>query len=413
VVIATVALSPTTSAPTIAGPGEDIAWTPLRLAHSAPTHDATADTTQRQAADAAAKITQPLGVATPDADMVTLPPPVGPEFNLQDHQAKEVIATDIQPSPTYASDRSVLMTGINEACGGGLAACQQIYRSTDGGSTWTYVPATGARGGYVVLPGAGYPSGRYYLVDVAGVQRTLDNGRTFATILPLARGYPLAAPKASGLDLIVSSSSTLWAIRPDGVAHVLSAFPGYDVAGSPLMLSTATGYAILQAVRSTTAMTAGESTKVLRCTPTCGTPVDLHTYASTARLVPSPNIAADHTIVVYGAGGGVAVSHDDGQSFAPARDPGAVELAAVAGPVGLRLVATVGGEGLMQYSDDQGMTWQAVRMRVPHLGQALSLRVLRPGRLIASMMRLDDGGHFVFVCSADAATWSLCAPDAG
>jgi DNA-directed RNA polymerase specialized sigma24 family protein len=414
VVIATVALTPATSAPAIPGPGVDVPQVPLRLAYSSPPRDAGGESTQKQVPNAVAKLSPSLAVATPGADMATLPPPVGPKLDLQDHQATDVATWDVQPSPTYSSDHSVLMTGTNEACGGGVAACQQLYRSKDGGSTWDFVPSTGPHGYYVVvLPEAGYAAGRYYVFDLTGVQRTLDDGRTFTSILPLAMGYPLAAPKASGFDLIVGSASTLWAIRPNGAVEVLSVFPGYEAAGTPVMLPTATGYEILQPVSSNMATAVSQSLKLLRCTPTCGAPVDLYTYTSQASLAPSPNIAVDHTIVGYGRAGGVAVSHDDGQTFVPARDPGAVELADVAGPAVSRLAAVVSGIGVLEYSDDQGMTWQAAHIRVPHLTQARNLRVLRPGRLIASMMRLDDPAHYVFVCSGDAATWSLCTPDAG
>jgi RNA polymerase sigma-70 factor (ECF subfamily) len=413
-VIATVALSPVTVAPATAAPGgDDVISLPQRVAHLTPPRDSSGDAAQRRVSEAMAKAKQPLAVAGAGADMVTLPPPAGPDWqsNLQDHDAGHVLTSDIQPSPTYSSDHTVVMMGVGQNCH--FNPCAQIYRSSDGGSSWKYVDSIGAHGDYVVLPRSGFTAGRYYLVDLTGVQRTVDGGRSFTTILPGAGGYPLAAPAGTGFDLIVSSESALWGIRPDGTAQVLSLFPGYEAAGTPLMLPTATGFEVLQPVYSSTAIGPARTAKLLRCAPTCGAPIDLRVSATYVTLAPSPQVGVDHIIVVNSGGGGLAVSHDGGQTFTRAHDPVALELLAVPGPAGLRLVASVGIEGALEFSDDEGMTWHAASLRVAHLGHARDVRVLRPGRLIASMGRLDDYGHYLFVCSQDAVTWSLCSPEGG
>jgi photosystem II stability/assembly factor-like uncharacterized protein len=329
---------------------------------------------------------------------------------VQQQDYRQVSPTDIEPSPTYASDHTVLMIGPNHQCG--MQVCAQIYRSSDGGATWSFLTEQAVTGVQLLLPTGSFDSGHFYAAGPSGVEATRDNGLTFTAVLPNTSGTAMVPPASSGLDTVYSGYNALWGIPRQGPAALLSAFDGGDNAsGTPLLLNTTTGYVVLQPVSPPTSMP-GTPTYLERCSPQCGPDTPLPLRETHPRFVASPSVATDHTVYEMG-GSQLGVSHDDGLTFTVVSTPSVVDMIAVPGPTGRRLVAAIGDAEVLGYSDDDGTTWHMAAGPDAALTNAQTLTQLRPGRLIASMMRSDDWGWHYFVCSRDGATWTACSPDSG
>jgi Sigma-70 region 2 len=343
---------------------------------------------------------------------ITLPPPAGPTWMTslpgQDYHQVQTLA--IQPSPDYATDHTVMMIGPNHNCAD-VQLCSVIYRSTDGGATWSFTTAEEATGQQLALPAGSFGAGTWWVTGKSGADRTDDGGASFSRVLPAASGFPMLPRHPGPLALIFSSAGELWGIRPDNSSVLLSVYaPGHLAESVPYLLDTPGGDVILQAV--VPAVDDGHPQPLLeRCTPGCGPAIPLPMTGPVAGIFASPHVATDHTLYINGLNV-LAVSHDDGQSFTVQHTPGLAEAIAVPGPSGRR-VAAVMNSGALAYSDDDGASWH--QAAIPHstLFNPHTITEIRPGRLIASMQRADDPGWYWFVCSADGSAWSLCTPDRG
>lgn len=387
------------SAPSAEVPGAGDA---LR-AHMVSGHDA--------GGDALSNVGGALGAAVPggEASGITLPPPSGPTWmtSLPSDDYHQVQTLDIEPSPNYASDHTVMMIGPTHTCG--IQVCSVIYRSTDGGATWTFVSDKEATGQHFGLPPS-FDAGDYYVAGRTGVDKTADGGRSFASVLPGYDGFPLVPRHPGPLALFFSSEGALWGIRPDNSSVLLSTYqPGYLTNSLPYLLATPGGDVVLQPVIPAES-TGAPQPSLERCSPTC-TAIPLPMAWAVTRIFASPRVADDHTLYIAGVNT-LAVSHDDGQTFTVRSTPGIAEAIAVPGPSGRRIAAVLNG-GALAYSDDDGTSWQQATIPPSALSDPHTITELRPGRLIASMQRADDPGWYWFVCSTDGSAWSLCSPDRG
>ncbi len=317
---------------------------------------------------------------------------------------------DIEPSPNYSQDHTVLMLGESGTCN--PPYCTQLYRSADGGATWTYVGAPGLAGLVLVLPPASFAQGTFYAWNALGLEMTTNGGATFVNAMPSVGGYPAAAPAWSNLGVLVSNDE-LWQVSNGQTPKPLSLFNGGESAiGAPLTVPDGHGGArILQPVSDSIA----KQTMVLSCTRTCSTATELPFYSTRTAVIASPNEATDHTVYAVGYGSWIVVSHDDGQTFGPRFPLVATQLIAVPHNGGRRLVALVqeGTNWAMRTSDDDGMTWQEVTLD-PNLNavdNAMRISSLSSGRMIASLQRRDRPDRFAFACSIDGGYWTSCAPD--
>jgi RNA polymerase sigma-70 factor (ECF subfamily) len=324
-----------------------------------------------------------------------------------------ILTADVEPSPGYSSDHTVLMMGTPGNC---APPCTHLYRSTDGGTTWSYVNfADVAFGSRIIIPGGSTHAERFYTESIVGsLQMTSDGGQSFVPIVPAKAGSVSAAPVSTGLDAVVSNSA-LWTLTGGFRPFLVSAFaPGDSIVGTALVLpGAAGGYEVLQPVNPAN-VDEVPATAIVHCSPTCGTRTPLPFGTNNVILVPSPNLASDHTIYAVGSGLKIAISRDDGRSFTLVGRTRAIEMVAVPGPSGRRLVAVLDGgpNGSLAYSDDDGVSWQSARLSNRSWTAPHTLAVLRPGRLIVSMTRpIPALNRYDFACSADGSAWAACAPD--
>jgi RNA polymerase sigma-70 factor, ECF subfamily len=336
-------------------------------------------------------------------------PGTGPLNLLPAPDPHEVYATDFQPSPDYAHDHTVLMVGRGNC----PQSCVQLFRSSDGGATWTYVPTASLNGTQLLLPGSSPSLSRFYAVGGGMLQVTRDGGASFHDVMPLA-GYASAAPAWLGTDLVEADVAMSF-LGSAGVPRAVAAFlPSEMAMGAPAVLpASGGGFVALQVVQNE--VLGGVDTLLACDAGGCATRAQLP-LSGPAKLIASPGYDSDHTLVAIG--GGVAVSHDGGASFQLLSTGSASDATLVPGPNGPRLVAVEAQPGkpgsTLAYSDDLGATWH--RAQVDQALQAgwwlEAPRVLRPGRLIA--WAADDPakpGRNTFVCSADGTRWSACTPD--
>jgi RNA polymerase sigma-70 factor (ECF subfamily) len=321
----------------------------------------------------------------------------------------QVWASDFAPSPNYSSDHTVYMVGTGNCYG----VCAQLFRSTDGGASWSYVSTNGLWADRLLIPPSSYGSGRFYGTGGNLLQVTTDGGASFNTYGP-APAFAAAAPSWLGTQ-VVTADAALSFVDGSHVPHVIAAFgPGLTAASAPVLFPATPGWSALQLVQN---QVAGGPDTLLRCSMTGCRAETQVPLSGTVQLLASPAFDVDHTLVAIGPG--AAVSHDGGATFQPVSTQSLSDAIAVAGPHGgVRLVAvhatTAGGSDMpLAYSDDWGSTWSDA-----HLSRSLrgslyvhTPRVLAPGRLIASAADANHPGLHVFVCSPDGASWSACTAD--
>jgi RNA polymerase sigma-70 factor (ECF subfamily) len=337
----------------------------------------------------------------PGSPLASLLPPPDPN---------QVGVTDFEPSPTYQSDHTIFMVGSGDC----LARCFQLFRSSDGGATWSYVPASQLQSSQLLLPESNRSLTHFYAAGNGVLQVTNDGGASFHDIAP-APGITTVAPAWLGAQ-VVEADVALSFIGSSQVPQVAAVYgPADSAAGAPLLLPAAGGFAALQVVQN---QVLGGDDSLMRCTASGCAVTSQLPLSGLVQLIASPGFTTDHTLVAIG--GGVAVSHDEGRTFHLASPEALSEATFVTGPAAPRLVGVdhVGAgrsEAVLVFSDDLGRTWQRAGVDPSaRVGtSAHSPRVLRPGRIIAWAGDATAPGHNVFVCSADGARWSTCAPDRG
>jgi RNA polymerase sigma-70 factor (ECF subfamily) len=133
----------------------------------------------------------------------------------------------ITSSPSYSSDHTVFASNV---C---MAACPgSLFRSRDGGSTWSWLPAAGFVGGRILLPPA-YPADPViYASTPIGLQRSDDGGVTFILVVPAQWGgltasvaaiAPLSHPGAA--EIVLGGDRPLVYHADTGGLGLLPGFP--------------------------------------------------------------------------------------------------------------------------------------------------------------------------------------------
>lgn len=103
-------------------------------------------------------------------------------------QPEDTQITSITFSPAYESDHTVFAMGLGGRCA--FATCESVlFRSTDGGGSWTRLAAQGLYASQLLLPPT-YPAERRLFASGGhGLFVSLDDGETFESP-PLSRTFP-------------------------------------------------------------------------------------------------------------------------------------------------------------------------------------------------------------------------------
>jgi RNA polymerase sigma-70 factor (ECF subfamily) len=320
---------------------------------------------------------------------------------------------DIEPSPDYAQDHTLLMSAASRFCVTDVN-CNYLYRSTDGGASWTAVHTVGFDAYQLILPPASYSSTRFYAMGGAGLQTTSDGVHFLPVVSTIPDTFAAAAPASTNLNVVVTNTA-LWRV-PNMAPILISTFsdPTGSADGPPAFIHTATGDVMLLPF-SVTEVPTDPPAEVLRCTPTCGDPVALPFTNGSVSIVPSPDQADDH-VVFAASPAGLAVSYDDGARFASLTTTEPVSKLLVTEHAGSRrLVALVGLDpGAPEYSDDDGRTWHSLHLPRQAVGGTLATLTAIDGQhLIATISENHDSNYIDYLCSSDGASWSTCGSQAG
>lgn len=355
---------------------------------------------------------QPPG--TPSADRRLAGPATSPGTavvgtalaNVPGHSAtqQDMLVYSMTASPSYAQDRTIYATGAVVAGCPVASGCPAVFRSQDGGTTWTQLAALGFAGGRVVLP-ASYPADpSIYVQGPTGLQRAAGDGSSFAPVVPgavVAAAVPGAPP--SGTEIALASTSIEVYSAQTGLVTPGAALPAGYVAND-IAFTDAT-HMLVTAYRQSPGMDG----IVLVCT-LGGTCQQTAEYPAELSIGATPLTPGSALTAVYSAEH-LYVSRDGGASFATAPLPAGVGVSAVSvgpGPSGAGVlgVATFGydatgaARSAVYTSSDAARFAEVAALPAPRV--ELDTLLLLPGRMLAGLAAFDGEDHVGVRCSTDA-----------
>jgi RNA polymerase sigma factor (sigma-70 family) len=323
----------------------------------------------------------------------------------------------VTPSPGFTGDGIAFFTASDVAACPGGAGCPTLYRTGDGGATWTRVWSSTYRGGTVLLP-PGFPADpTVFVLDLnAGLESgTMADpgpspavpGAVAAAIAPdspAGHAHIAAATQAGTLlsytagDTAPSTGASLPAgVTPTGMVftgpgQVLVA--GFQVSGLPLPSQQAV---LVQCAVATS----------------CGAPL---VVAGETALSLAPGSGEGGPVVAYSMQHAY-LSTDGGASvrrIASAAGDRLLEALAVgSGPSGPRILlsdtdlATQRRIGV-SYSDDLGASFTDATGNLAGVSGALLARVLPGGAMLVGL--LTQRAHFAMDLSSGNGTWTAAHP---
>ena len=323
------------------------------------------------------------------------------------HQARQqdTIFQTMTPSPQFASDETIYASGnVLRGCAN-PSGCPALFRSQDGGSSWTqWNGVFGYLGGRVILP-ATYPQDPdIYVQSPAGLQRAAGGRGTLATVVPVAApAAPVPASTTDDTEIAVASSTIEIYSARTGLVTPGPTFPAGVLADDMAFVDAThvvvTGHRQLPTLDGV----------VLLCTlgDACRQTEDF--TGQTLLVGATPSAGAAGVTVVYSAQH-VYVSNDGGASYAAASIPAGLSVSAVsAGEVrsggGVLAVAaySYGAAGKLRSSvllSANGAPFAEVPSLPAPQVELDSLLVL-PGRLLAALSELDASNRAGLRCSTD------------
>jgi RNA polymerase sigma factor (sigma-70 family) len=262
--------------------------------------------------------TQPSATA-PAARNALLPAgaPTAPPGLVQPPTSQyEARMRSMTPSPSYAWDHTAFASGYRVS--GCVGNCPALFRSADGGATWSDVNSTTFPGGTVVLPPAYPRDPTVYAMSNTGLMRSLDHGSSFQMVpaLPLGPGAAAAAPALVGDDGGVL-------LAPATAAGSTWRYAGGIVSGGPVLPAGLVPDAIAYADASTLiaveepaqSATLHSQYIVVTCGSTgCAAVATLAGDGGMPALLVSPGFARDHAIAVM-TSGSLYLSSTGGTAF--------------------------------------------------------------------------------------------------
>lgn len=262
---------------------------------------------------------RPLALAPTAVPSPPAPPslPPLPEHSVFDHTH----VTSFTASPSYSDDHTVFATGTCLVTG-----CNALFRSTDGGRSWTALRGDGLAGGRILLP-PDYPRTPllFSAAQGSGLLRSDDGGATFTAVTAplsgLAAVDPTSPPGDTRVVLQLNHSTALASYRDsDRSLTPVTGLPT-DVASIAALFSAPGADAVYVAIGE---VIGGSSLYACNGAASC-------TRAGpglTGQPLLSPTFAADHTMFVRQTTA-VAISRVDGSGARTVSTGSALAVAAI------------------------------------------------------------------------------------
>jgi hypothetical protein len=334
----------------------------------------------------------------------------------QNPTPQDAAFTNFAVSPGYRSDRTVFASGtLIRGC---LARCPVLFSSTDGAATWNHLPAVGFAGGTILLPPA-YPVDRtIFAVGVSGLQRSVDGGATFTTIVPGVTSAAVVPGTAAGQTKIMLGTVPL--VSYSDATGLLSPGPVLPTGAASVdaLAYVGSGTNLVIAAEGADPAAQGQIDALLgTCDPLQCTVSATFPGQRPTLVVPSPTASIDRTVAVL-VGGSIAFSRDGGATFrfVPLRagaQTTSVGLDPTFATTGVMFAVQVRGlpsgvvSKLLRTADDAATFRAMGTTGLPELGGLTSVAPLPDGRLLVGLALADLAGDLGVRCSTDGgASWA-------
>lgn len=316
----------------------------------------------------------------------------------------------VTPSPGFLHDGIAFFTADDVASCPGGNGCPTLYRTQDGGATWTRLWSSTYRGGDVLLSPQFPADPTIFVLDPKlGLQSGTAADAAPSEAVPGAVAAAIAPDSTAGHARIaaVSGSGVVFAYTagdlapvagpklPPGITANAVAFTGPDqvvVVGfdSPTPL-------VQQAVLVRCTLSSS-------CSGALPVPADMSLYLAPGATEGGPLVLWSMQRVYVSTDGGASV-----RQIASAAEGRVIEAAALGpGPAGTRILlsdsdaATQRGIGV-SYSDDLGATFITATGNLAGSSGALMSRVLGDGELLVGL--LTSHAHFAMDHSSGDGVW--------
>jgi RNA polymerase sigma factor (sigma-70 family) len=318
-------------------------------------------------------------------------------------------------SPSYAQDRTVFASGLVSAC---AARCAVLFRSRDGGSSWSVLPSVGFNGGQILLPPS-FPDDPLLLAadGYGSLQRSDDGGATFRPILAAQTGdVPVVVDPGSlagntGVFFVENTASLLEYHAASGTVTVVASLPP-DVGGVGQILAPRGSPDVFLFGTHTFG-----GLVLLDCRPRDGSCNSIPVPQGATHLTPSLTFTTDDTL--FAAAGSAVVAFTAGPTMISTQMtlPAVPFDTAVLDATGPPSTATVSVAALMPSANNaqtagiwDGTTGQPMRLRTDHIdwhSMGIPSAVQLPdGRLLIGVAAPDGSALQGLGCSSDGGrTW--------
>lgn len=307
---------------------------------------------------------------------------------------------------TAAGDgRTVFASGTSTAsCP--TVSCPVLFQSDDRGATWRRLPATGFRGGDVMLPPTWPADNRIFVLGPDALMESTDGGTTFVARTPAGRSGAMSPGFSTGDPTIWVGFAPGWVYHDD-----TKAVTPLDM--WPVPVADYATYAFSPSYMSDRRVLLGgwnlgsegpQTATVSVCRASrCGMPTFLPGLVGSPNLLAAPSYARTGLAFAWG-NSRLLRSGDGGHTFAPIRIPGPGFVSTLVAAPGDRLylalaeVTLDGPRGGLYVSDDDGTTWRTLSAGSRLAKGVSAVAVLPGGRILASVQPTAGGG---LACSSD------------
>jgi RNA polymerase sigma-70 factor (ECF subfamily) len=346
----------------------------------------------------------PTGPATPLLPHVASSDQSAPVFaELPGHRAtqQDTQVYSMTASPSYPRDHTVYAAGAVFTGCLAMNACPALFRSEDGGGTWSMLPAAGYEGGSVILPSS-YPADpTIFVAGQAGLQRSDDGGASFVSVVP----YPAPAAVVPGLPasdtqvVVASSPIAIYLARQHTVVPGPALPAGVvadDIAFSDTSHMVVTGHRFAPSLEGVVAVCESGGS----CREVFDVPGEVLRVATTP-------LAAGQDLTVVWSAQRVYVSRDGAASFSAAKLPPGELVSAASFGGGLIAVATYDHDASQALhsqllTSPDGLAFQPVALTPSRTVQLDALLPLAD-RMLVGLATPDPQEQVGLRCSTDGA----------